>query len=65
MSKTVEANLLTKEIMKVLENYSDDISEIVEETANKTGKEAVSEIKQESPKRRKKRICKGMEIKKR
>lgn len=65
MSKTVEANLLTKEIMKALENYSDDISEIVEETANKIGKEAVSEIKQESPKRSKKRICKGMEIKKR
>lgn len=65
MSKTVEANLLSKEIMKALESYSDDISEIVEETANKVGKEAVAEIKQESPKRREKRIRKGMEIKKR
>lgn len=65
MSKTVEANLLSKEIMKALESYSDDISEIVEETANKVGKEAVAEIKQESPKRSEKRIRKGMEIKKR
>lgn len=65
MSKTVEANLLSKEIMKALESYSDDISEIVEETANKVGKEAVAEIKQESPKRGEKRIRKGMEIKKR
>ena len=65
MSKTVEANLLAKEIMTALESYSDGISEIVEETANKVGKEAVAEIKQKSPKRSKKRIRKGMEIKKR
>lgn len=65
MSKTIKANLLTKEIMKALENYNDDISGLVEETANKIGKEAVSEIKQESPKRCKKRICKGVEIEKR
>ena len=51
MSKAIDVNLLRKEIMKTLTNYSDDISEIVEETANKIGKEAVQELKQISPKR--------------
>lgn len=65
MSKTVEANLIDKEIMKALMNYQDDISEVVEKVANKVGKEAVDELKQTSPKRSKKRILQRVEIKKR
>ena len=38
MSKAIEVDLLSKEIMKALESYSDDISEIVENVANKVGK---------------------------
>ena len=56
MSKAIDINLLNKEIMKALTDYADDISEVVEETANKVGKEAVDELKQISPKRSKKRI---------
>lgn len=52
MSKTIKADVLTKEIAKALEDYEDDISEAVEEVSNKIGKEAVEEIKQKSPKKR-------------
>ena len=64
MSKSIEANLLSKEIMKALENYSDDISEAVEEIANKVGKEAVNELKQKSPKGARKEYSKGWRLKK-
>ena len=43
MSKAIDVNLLNKEIMNTLENYADDISEEVEEVANKVGKDAVNE----------------------
>lgn len=56
MAKAIDVNLLQKELMKALESYTDDISEVVEEVANKVGKEAVAELKQTSPKRSKKRI---------
>lgn len=56
MSKTIDISLLNKEIMKALTDYADDISEVVEETANNVGKEAVDELKKISPKRSKKRI---------
>lgn len=65
MSKAIDVNLLNKEIMKALENYTDDISNEVEETANIVGKEAVAELKQTSPKRCKRRILQGLDIKKR
>lgn len=52
MSKTIKVDSLAKEIAKALEDYSDDISELVEDTANEVGKEAVDEIKQTSPKKR-------------
>lgn len=64
MSKTIEANLLTKEVMKALENYSDDISEVVEKVANKVGKEAVEELKNTSPKGTRKEYAKGWRLKK-
>lgn len=52
MSKAIEVDALTKEIAKALEDYEDDISEVVEEVSNKIGKEAVEEVKQKSPKKR-------------
>lgn len=52
MSKTIKIDNLSKEIMKSLENYSDDISEVVEEVSNDVGKEAVGELKTTSPKKR-------------
>ena len=65
MSKTIDVNLLSKEIMNALENYTDDISEEVEEVANKVGKDAVAELKQISPKRCKKTVLPRMEVKER
>lgn len=50
MSKSISGEMLSKEIMKALEGYTDDISDIVEKDANEIGKEAVKTIKQESPK---------------
>ena len=41
MSKSIEANLLSKEIINYLQNYSENIEDIVENVANKIGKEAV------------------------
>lgn len=63
MSKAVKVNSLAKEIEKALENYSDDISEVVEDVANTLGKEAVDEIKQTSPKKRGS-YAKGWKLKK-
>ena len=51
MSKSIEINLLSKEVMKYLTEYKEDISEAVEEVANEVGKEAISELKQNSPKK--------------
>lgn len=64
MSKTIDVNLLSKEIEKALENYKDDISAEVEEVANKVGKEAVNELKQTSPRGARKEYCKGWKLKK-
>ena len=50
MSKSISGEMLSKEIMKALEGYADDISDTVEKDANEIGKEAVKTIKQESPK---------------
>lgn len=52
MSKAIKIDSLTKEIAKALEDYEDDILEVVEEVSNKIGKEAVEEVKQKSPKKR-------------
>ncbi len=65
MSKTIEANLLEKEVMRYLQNYKENIDEEVEEAANKVGKKATEELKQISPKRSKKKLCEGVEIKER
>lgn len=51
MGKPVRVDSLSKEIIKALEAYSDDISEIVEDIANDVGKEAVSELKDTSPRK--------------
>lgn len=65
MSKSIDVNLLSKELMKYLEEYKEDIDEEVEEVANKVGKEAVAELKQISPKRCEKRILQRLEFKER
>lgn len=65
MSKSIDVNLLSKELMKYLEEYKEDIDEEVEEVANKVGKEAVAELKQISPKRCKKRVLQRLETKER
>lgn len=64
MSKSIEANLLNKEIMNYLQNYSENIEDIVENVANKIGKEAVNELKQISPKGARKEYYKGWTLKK-
>ncbi len=63
MSKAIKVDNLSKEIAKALENYSDDISEVVEEVSNKIGKEAVEEVQKKSPKKRGK-YAKGWTLKK-
>lgn len=63
MSKAIKIDNLAKEIAKALGNYSDDISEVVEETSNEIGKEAVEEIKKISPKKHGK-YAKGWTLKK-
>lgn len=64
MSKAININNLSKEIVQALENYNYDISEVVEEVANKVGKEAVTELKQESPKGARGSYAKGWRLKK-
>lgn len=64
MSKNISGEMLSKEIMKALEGYADDISDIVEKDANEIGKEAVAELKQKSPKGATQRYSKGWRVKK-
>lgn len=64
MSKSISGEMLSKEIMKVLEGYVDDISDIVEKDANEVAKEALAAIKQESPKGSTGEYSKGWKIKK-
>lgn len=63
MSKSITGDMLSKEIIKVLEGYADDISEIVEKDANEIGKEAVSAIKEKSPKGATGDYAKGWKLK--
>lgn len=63
MSKSISGEMLSKEIMKVLEGYADDISDIVEKDANEIAKEALSAIKQESPRGATEEYSKGWKIK--
>lgn len=49
MSKSIEADLLEKEVMKYLSEYKEDISDVVEIVSNKVGQEATSELKKDSP----------------
>lgn len=65
MSKSIEVNLLEKELMQYLQDYKEDIDEEVEEVANSIGNKAVAELKQISPKRCKKTILQRLELKER
>lgn len=56
MSKSIDVNLISKELMKYLQDYKEDIDKEVEETANSVGKKAVAELKQTSPKRSKETV---------
>ena len=64
MSKSISGEMLSKEIMKALEGYVDDISDIVEQDANEIGKEAVNKLKQTSPKGATGNYSKGWRLKK-
>ena len=50
MSKSITGDMLSKEIMKALEGYADDIEEDVEETVDIITKKAKQELVQKSPK---------------
>lgn len=66
MSKEIKIDNLSKEIMSALTEYADDISGLVEKVANDVGKEAVQELKNTSPKKKRKggRYAKGWKLKK-
>lgn len=64
MSKSISGEMLSKELMKILEGYADDISDVVEKDANEVGKEAVVTIKKESPKGATGNYAKGWRLKK-
>ena len=59
MSKAIDVILLNKEIMKYLMEYQEEIGEHVENLSKKIGKEAVNELRANSPKGVRKRYCKG------
>ncbi len=64
MPKTIDANLLSKEVMIYLKEYKEDIDGEVETVANSVGKNAVEELKQISPNGARKSYCKGWRLKK-
>ena len=64
MSKSIEANLLSKELMQYLQDYKEEIDEEVEKVANSVGKKATEELKQKSPKGARKEYAKGWKLKK-
>ena len=64
MSKSISGEMLSKEIMKALEGYADDISDIVEKDANEIGKEATNKLKQTSPKGATGEYAKGWKLRK-
>ena len=49
MSSSIKISDLQKEVMEYLENYVEDIEEEVKETTDKISKEAVQELKKDSP----------------
>ena len=55
MSSSIKIENLQNEVMKYLTDYVEDIEEAVKETTDNLSKEAVKEIKQNSPKRKGKR----------
>ena len=55
MSKTIKPDELSKAVMDYLENYREDIQEDVEECTDKVTKEARDELKQTSPRSKRKR----------
>lgn len=67
MSSSIKVENLQKEVMKYLTDYTENIEESVKDITDKLSKEAVKEIKQESPRRqgtRKKPYWKGWTRKK-
>lgn len=64
MSKSISGEMLSREIMKALEGYADDISDIVEKDANEIGKEATNKLKQTSPKGATGEYAKGWKLRK-
>ena len=64
MSKAIGVNLLNKAVMEQLQNYKENIEDIVIETSDEIGKEAVEELKQASPTGARKQYCKGWKLKK-
>lgn len=64
MSKSIKPDLLSKELMNYLQDYKEDIDKEVEETAIFSGKKAVTELKQISPKGVRKDYSKGWRLKK-
>jgi len=64
MSKTVEVSLVDKEIMKYLQEYKEDVSEVVEIVSNRVGKKATEELKIKSPTGYRKSYAKGWRLKK-
>ena len=55
MSSSIKIENLQNEVMKYLTDYVEDIEEGVKETTDNLSKEAVKEIKQNSPRRKEKR----------
>lgn len=64
MSNSIDVNLLSKELMKYLQDYKENIDEEVEKTAISVGNRAVAVLKRISPKGARKEYCKGWRLKK-
>lgn len=52
MSSSIKIENLQKEVMEYLEDYVEDIEDGVEEVTDKLSKEATTELRQTSPKRK-------------
>lgn len=55
MAQTIKPDLLSREIQKTLKKYADDIKTVSIDAAEAVAKDAVSELKQNSPKRKTRR----------
>lgn len=64
MSKSIGVNLLNKAVMEQLQNYKENIEDIVVKTSNEIGREAVEELGQISPRGARRQYRKGWKLKK-